>query len=476
MTDLPPRRPVPARAQSAFEAQVARLETRLQGVMGLCARHLESGEGFEVNGAEPFPMASTYKVPLVGSVLAQVDRGELTLDRLVPITERDVDETGPIAQSVRHPGVSLSLANLIELTLGQSNNNATDRVFALAGGPAKVTGWLRSAGFEAIRVDTLVNDLLNKFFGFEPGSPAHKTFLARYPTPEQQQAVEAAPKPAFDDDPADTTTPRAMADLLVELFAGPLLSETSRAFLIEVMQRCETGPGRLEGDAAPGNRRRPQDRHGRWHDQRCRHDHPTGQSRPLGHRGLYQEERPFLAPAQRSPDRRERPLGLRLFQPPRTTRSRRRHARTRRRSPETAPKRSDGAFHPGIGLLAEKGAVTMDLKHSAVAIIPCNDLDASEAFYARLGFRASAKYPHHGYRILHDAQGASVHLTGAEPGRVVSEHNAHGVYFYAENVEALAVEFGGAVEAKPWGLVEFAVSDPDGTLVRIGWPNQALNA
>jgi catechol 2,3-dioxygenase-like lactoylglutathione lyase family enzyme len=115
----------------------------------------------------------------------------------------------------------------------------------------------------------------------------------------------------------------------------------------------------------------------------------------------------------------------------------------------------------------------MDLKHSAVAIIPCNDLDASQAFYGRLGFRASATYPHHGYRILHDEHGASLHLTRTEPGWVVPEHNAHGVYFYAENVEALAAEFGGKVEAKPWGLIEFAVSDPNGTLVRIGWPNKA---
>jgi catechol 2,3-dioxygenase-like lactoylglutathione lyase family enzyme len=91
----------------------------------------------------------------------------------------------------------------------------------------------------------------------------------------------------------------------------------------------------------------------------------------------------------------------------------------------------------------------MDFKHSAVAIIPCNDLDATQAFYERLGFRASAIYPHHGYRILHDDQGASLHLTHTEPGWVVPERNAQGIYFYAENVEALAAELGGKAEAKP---------------------------
>jgi catechol 2,3-dioxygenase-like lactoylglutathione lyase family enzyme len=114
----------------------------------------------------------------------------------------------------------------------------------------------------------------------------------------------------------------------------------------------------------------------------------------------------------------------------------------------------------------------MDIKHSAVAIVPCDDMDASQAFYEQLGFQATAIYPHHGYRILHDAKGASIHLTRVEPGCVDPERNAHGIYFYAENVEALAAAMGCRTEYKPWGLLEFAVSDPSGTLVRIGWPGE----
>ncbi len=114
--------------------------------------------------------------------------------------------------------------------------------------------------------------------------------------------------------------------------------------------------------------------------------------------------------------------------------------------------------------------MVMKIKHSAVAIIPCSDLDASQRFYERLGFKATAEYPHQGYRILHDQSGASIHLTLTEPGWVFPERNAHGIYLYSENVEALAREFGGVAELKPWQLKEFSVSDPSGVLVRIGWP------
>lgn len=113
----------------------------------------------------------------------------------------------------------------------------------------------------------------------------------------------------------------------------------------------------------------------------------------------------------------------------------------------------------------------MEFSHRAVAIVPCSDLDRSQAFYERLGFALTSNYEAQGYRILHDARGASLHLTKVDPGRVDPERNAHGIYFYSEDVDSLATASGCRAQARPWGLREFAVSDPDGTLVRVGWPD-----
>lgn len=112
----------------------------------------------------------------------------------------------------------------------------------------------------------------------------------------------------------------------------------------------------------------------------------------------------------------------------------------------------------------------MDIKHSAVAIVASQDLDLSLAFYERLGFELTSDYPLHGYRILHDRKGASIHLTRVDRGGLDPASNPHGVYLYAENVDALAEAFDCQPQSRPWGLREFAVSDPGGTLVRVGWP------
>jgi len=46
------------------------------------------------------------------------------------------------------------------------------------------------------------------------------------------------------------------------------------------------------------------------------------------------------------------------------------------------------------------------------------------------------------------------------------------LYLYAEDVDELAARMGGTAEDKPWGMYEFALSDPDETLVRVGWPSR----
>ncbi len=115
------------------------------------------------------------------------------------------------------------------------------------------------------------------------------------------------------------------------------------------------------------------------------------------------------------------------------------------------------------------------------AIVPTSDFAASQAFYARLGFRDVSAHPYPDYRILADGKGGHLHLTRAPAGWVEPERNPFGIYIYSPHVEALAeavreliIEREKAPTHKPWGIYEFSVSDPDGTLVRIGWPSDQL--
>ena len=110
--------------------------------------------------------------------------------------------------------------------------------------------------------------------------------------------------------------------------------------------------------------------------------------------------------------------------------------------------------------------------HHVMPILPCNDCDATQAFYARLGFAQVGGEP--GFRILADERGWRIALRPAEHGWVIPERNSHGIYLYVEDVDAVADKVRdciieeGASHVKPWGMYEFAVGDPDGVLVRVG--------
>ena len=113
-------------------------------------------------------------------------------------------------------------------------------------------------------------------------------------------------------------------------------------------------------------------------------------------------------------------------------------------------------------------------QHQAAPILPCNDIEATQAFYERLGFTVVAGDA--GFRIMTDGRGWQLALRPAEPGWVIPERNSHGIYLYCEDVDAVAslvrdiIIERGAPHRKPWGMYEFAVGDPDGVLVRVGRP------
>lgn len=108
-----------------------------------------------------------------------------------------------------------------------------------------------------------------------------------------------------------------------------------------------------------------------------------------------------------------------------------------------------------------------------IAILPCNDLDAAQSFFERLGFKPD-QGSREEYRMLSDGLGGYIHLNPAITGWLHAGRNPFGLYLYREDVDGVAAAFSGEIVGKPsnkpWGMYELALNGPDGTLVRVGWP------
>jgi len=227
-------------------AAIERVATGLAGRIGFAAQEIGGGEVIAFNGDESFAMASTYKVAIAAAVLDRVDKGELSLDQLVEVPP-DMYVTGVVAlaETFPHPGIQLSVANLIEVMITESDNTATDVSMGLAGGPAAVTEYLRRLGITDFRVDRTTREILMDFYGL-PGVTPEDVAEGIRNNPALVQA-QVDPNPDFEADPRDHATPLAMLQLLLAIDGGTAISPESREFLLGVMSRTRSVPGRLKG-------------------------------------------------------------------------------------------------------------------------------------------------------------------------------------------------------------------------------------
>lgn len=240
-------------APARLEAEITRLASDSGGRVGVAALHLESGGQASLNGDEAFPMASTYKVPLAVQVLSRVDRGEVRLDQLVELREGDLHPgSGLLSELFQVPGVSLSVRNLLELTLRESDNSATDKLFELAGGGPAVTARLRTLGVTGIDVSRPTVDLIADWAGVRerPRTPAEWDAIFEAMPNEQSRAAAAL----FERDARDTATPRGMLALLERIYRKSALSAESSELLLDIMRRCRTGENRLKGLLPPATK------------------------------------------------------------------------------------------------------------------------------------------------------------------------------------------------------------------------------
>lgn len=228
-------------------AAIERVASPLAGRIGFAAQEIGGKEVIAFNGDETFVMASTYKVAIAAAVLDRVDKKELSLDQLVDITP-DMMMIGDAALSDTfvHPGLQLSIANLIEVMITESDNTATDISMGLAGGPAAVTKYLRRLGITDFRVDRPTGEIIGEFYGL-PGPATMKVATEAFKTRPELATTLGDRNLDFEADPRDHATPLAMLQLLLAIDSGTAMSPKSREFLLGVMSRTRTGAGRLKG-------------------------------------------------------------------------------------------------------------------------------------------------------------------------------------------------------------------------------------
>ncbi|MFL6733609.1 MAG: serine hydrolase [Sphingomicrobium sp.] len=190
--------PQPASAEATqnlvqLEQQLASLVARKSADVGIAVLDLKSGESVNIRGHRSYPMASTVKIAVAATYLAQIENGQRTYDH-------------------RIGGVTAS--SLMDRMITRSDNVATDMLLKDMGGPDTVHQWLARNQITNIRVDRTIAQLLR----------AQRDLW----------------------DKRDSATPVAMVELLRRIDTGTLLKPDSRSYLLGLMKRCMTGRNRMK--------------------------------------------------------------------------------------------------------------------------------------------------------------------------------------------------------------------------------------
>lgn len=133
------------------------LEQKYGVLVGLSAVDLRSGRRLAHRAGERFAMCSTFKAYAAAAVVEKSENGELALTDTVTIEAADIISHSPVAE--KRVGAPMTLAELCQAALQQSDNAAANWLLRILGGPPAITAFARSIGDGESRLDRWETDL-----------------------------------------------------------------------------------------------------------------------------------------------------------------------------------------------------------------------------------------------------------------------------------------------------------------------------
>jgi beta-lactamase class A len=122
------------------------------GMAGGSALRFSMMQGLAHRGDERFALCGTFKLLVPAFVLARVDRGEERLSRRVLYSRDGLVPHSPVTE--KHAGEDrLTIAGICDAAVTLSDNTAGNLLLDSFGGPAGLTGYMRSLGDGVSRLD-----------------------------------------------------------------------------------------------------------------------------------------------------------------------------------------------------------------------------------------------------------------------------------------------------------------------------------
>ncbi|HMS39098.1 MAG TPA: class A beta-lactamase, subclass A2 [Pyrinomonadaceae bacterium] len=205
-----------ANNKDALRQKIEQIISVKKATVGVSIIGNNGKDEISINGKKHFPMQSVFKFHIGLFMLSEIDKGKFSLDQKIEIAKKDLlpDLYSPIRDEYPN-GATLTVAEILEYTISQSDNVGCEVLLRLLGGASAVENYFVRNNFKEISI---------KF------------------NEEQQQAN-------WDLQFQNWTTPKAANKVLEAFYANKkkLLSQKSYDFLWKTMRETGTGVNRIKG-------------------------------------------------------------------------------------------------------------------------------------------------------------------------------------------------------------------------------------
>ncbi len=210
-----------AQSTDSFQQKIQQIISSKHAEEGISIIGNDGKDTLSIHGNGHFPMQSVFKFHIALAVLSAVDQGVFSLEQKIKIEPKDLlpDLYSPIRE--KYPqGTTLTLSQILEYTVAESDNVGCDLLLRLIGGPQRVEGYFVKNNFKEVSIKINEEVMQGKWY-------------------LQFQ---------------NWTTPKAANQVLTSFYYNDkkLLSSTIHDFLWKIMKQTETGKDRLKGQLPKG--------------------------------------------------------------------------------------------------------------------------------------------------------------------------------------------------------------------------------
>ena len=208
---------VRAQQMSELENRIGSLLNGKKATVGI-AVWTDKGDMLRYNDHVHFTLLSVFKFHVALAVLDKMDKQSISLDSIVSIkaSQMPPNTYSPLRKKFPDQDFTITLRELMQYSISQSDNNACDILFRVFGGPAATDEYLRSMGLRDFAIEATEDDM-------------HRDLADCY---------------------RNWTTPLEAVRLLEWLVSGKAAKGAYRDFIEQTMISCQTGRDRLPAPLA----------------------------------------------------------------------------------------------------------------------------------------------------------------------------------------------------------------------------------